>query len=119
MNKIIFIIVIVIVAVGILTGLSRQIASALEASKRLEDEASQVTKLTEKNNQLKKELSDAQSPDSIEKIAREELNLAKPGETVVVIPPDLISKVIEDNKPKIEPKLPNWQGWLRLFIHTS
>ena len=117
MNKIIFIIVIVIVAVSILTGLSKQIANALSSSQRLEEEANRVTQLTEKNNQLKKELAQAQSPDAIEKIARDELNLAKPGETVVVIPEDLITKVIEDGKPKIEPKVPNWQGWLKLFVH--
>jgi cell division protein FtsB len=117
MNKTISIIVIVIVAVSILTGLSKQIVNALSSGQRLEEEANKVTKLTEKNNQLKQELLEAQSDDAIEKIAREELNLSKPGETVVVIPPELISKVIEDSKPKVEPKLPNWQGWLRLFIH--
>ncbi len=117
MNKAITIIVIVIVAVSILTGLSKQIINALSASQRLDDEASRVTKLTQKNNQLKKELALSQSPDSIEKIAREELNLGKSGETVVVIPEELISKVIEENKPKIEPQLPNWQGWIKLFIH--
>jgi cell division protein FtsB len=117
MNKAITIIVIVIVAVSILTGLSKQIINSLSASQRLDDEANRVTKLTQRNNQLKKELALSQSPDAIEKIAREELNLGKPEETVVVIPEELISKEIEDNKPKIEPKLSNWQGWLKLFIH--
>lgn len=117
MNKTISIIVIVIVAVSILTGLSKQIVNALNSSQRLEDEANRVTKLTQRNNQLKKELALSQSPDAIEKIARDELNLGKPGETVVVIPDELITKVIEDSKPKIEPKLPPWQGWLKLFIH--
>jgi pyrroline-5-carboxylate reductase len=27
------------------------------------------------------------------------------------------AKVIEENKPKIEPQIPNWQGWIKLFIH--
>lgn len=117
MNKAITIIVIVIVAVSILTGLSKQIVNALNASQRLDEETNKVTKLTQKNNQLKKELALSQSPDAIEKVARDELNMGKPGETVVVIPEELISKVIEENKPKIEPKLPNWQGWLKLFVH--
>lgn len=117
MNKTISIIVIVIVAVGILTSLSKQIVTALNASQRLDDQAARVTKLAEKNNQLKKELADSQSPDNIEKIARDELNLAKPGETVVVIPEELITKVIDDQKPKVEPILPNWQGWLKLFTY--
>jgi cell division protein FtsB len=116
MNKAITIIVIVIVAVSIMTGLTKQIITALSAGQRLDDETNKVTSLSQKNNQLKKELALSQSPDSIEKIAREELNLGKPGETVVVIPEELISKVIEEGKPKIEPKLPNWQGWLRLFV---
>jgi cell division protein FtsB len=117
MNKTITIIVIVIVAIGMLTGLSKQIVNALNASQRLDDETNKVTSLTQKNNQLKKELALSQSQDEVEKIARDKLNMGKPGETVVVIPEELITKVIEENKPKIEPQLPNWQGWIKLFIH--
>jgi cell division protein FtsB len=117
MNKVISIIVIVIVAISILTGLSKQIVTALNASKRVEEQANRVTKLTEKNNQLKKELVQAQTPDAIEKIARDELNLSKPGETIVMIPDELITRVVEESKPKEEPKLANWEGWLKLFIH--
>ena len=117
MNKIISIIVIVIVAVSILIGLSKQIVTALESGKRLDQEASKVAKLSEINNSLKKELAQAQSPDTIEKTARDELNLAKPGETIVVIPSELINKVLDEQKPIIVPKVPNWQGWLNLFLH--
>lgn len=117
MNKIISVIVIVIIAISILTGLGKQIAAALNASKRVEEQANRVTRLTEKNNQLKKQLVQAQTPDAIEKIARDQLNLSKPGETIVVIPDELITKVLEEAKPKEEPKIPNWQGWLKLFIH--
>jgi cell division protein FtsB len=118
MVKLLPIIVIVIVAIGILTGLSKQIFSALESSKRLDTETERVTKLADENKKLKTELEKAESDESFEKTLRNELNMGKPGETVVVIPPEVITQVLESQKPPPpEPKLPNWQGWLKLFTH--
>ena len=45
---------------------------------------SQLTKAKEENTQLKKELDYSQTPEAIEKIAREKLGLIMPGETVIM-----------------------------------
>lgn len=118
MTKILPIIVIVIVAVGILTGLSKQIISALDSSKRFDQNAEAVTKLADENKSLKHQLEMAESDESLEKIMREELNLAKPGETIVVIQKDAIEEVINSQKPPVPtPKPANWEGWMRLFTN--
>lgn len=62
------------------------------------------------NDELKRELSEVQSPDYIEKEAREKLNLGKEGEIVIIlpsIPPEPGEKLIEE--------LPNWKKWLNLY----
>lgn len=119
MTKLLPIIVIVIVAIGILSGLSKQIMSALEASNRLDQETDTVTKLANENKRLKQELAKAESPDTLEKTARDELNMGKPGETIVVIPREVVDQVIKSEQPPPPPpKVPNWEGWLRLFVHS-
>lgn len=120
MTKMLPIIVIVIVAIGILSGLSKQIMSALDSSKRLDAETETVTKLADENKKLKKDLEKAESQDSLEKIMREELNMSKPGETVVVIPRNVLESLIKSEQPlPPAPKVPNWEGWIKLFIHGS
>lgn len=66
-----------------------------------------------KNQQLTNELRQAQSPEFIERQAREKLNLQREGEVVVVLPQDLASL-----QPQVaaQPELPNWQRWWRLFF---
>ncbi len=118
MLRLLPIIVIVIVAIGILTGLSKQIISALNASERLNVETEKVTQLAEENKKLKEELIQAESSDELEETMRNELNMGKKDETVVMIPQNVIDQVIESQKPiPPAPKEPNWQGWLKLFVH--
>ena len=65
-----------------------------------------------KNEELKKILKSVQSPEFIEKQAREKLNMGKRGEVVVVLPKT------ENQRPKIEnEELPNWQKWYKLFFY--
>lgn len=115
MPKTITIVIIFIVASLILTGLFRQIQSALKASQRLDQAADEVLKLQDKNRQLKNKLTEVQSPDFVEQVARDKLGLAKPNETVVVVPKETLEKVLAANNPPAEVKIPNWQGWLRLL----
>lgn len=108
----------VILVVGlILLGLGKQIATALQAAKRLDVAADQVDKLQQENRQLKDKLAEAEKYNFIEQIARDKLNMAKPGETIVVIPENAVNQVLGAKKVVEEVKLPNWQGWLKLFMH--
>lgn len=75
-------------------------------------EAQKELELTQrKNAELKKKLSEVQSPQYLERIARDNLGLAKVGETVVILPP-----VSEPIDLKIKEEIPNWQKWVKMFM---
>lgn len=117
MYKKLLVIVIIIVAVIILISLVRQISFALNTDKRLDRLLEDVGSLEKENKQLKKELASAGSYDSVEEIARNDLNMSMPDETIVVIPEEMIKRILTPEKKIEEIKAPNWQGWLKLFIH--
>lgn len=117
MYKKLLVIVIIIVAVIILISLAKQISTALGTDKRFDRLLEDVGKLERENKQLKKDLALAGSYDSVEEIARNDLNMSFPDETVVIIPQGMIEKVLTPQKKVEEVKIPNWQGWLRLFVH--
>ncbi len=95
-----------------------QIFHALKSGDRLNQEVEKLKSLEVKNNQLKDQLLQVKSIAFIEQQARDKLGLARDGETVVVIPPDKLKQVLGLSKEKeIEVKLPNWMGWLKLFLN--
>ena len=109
------VIIVIIISLYIIFSLTKQIFNALDAGKRLDNKAGEVNKLQEQNRNLKSTLGHTLDPDYIEQIARDKLNLTKPGETVVVISDDEIKRLILSARsiPKVE--VSNWQGWLLLF----
>ena len=117
MFKKFLVIVIIIVAIVILVGLTRQIYSALGSDKRFNQILDDVTTLERENKELKKQLAQAESLDSVEEIARDDLNMSLPNETVVIVPEDLINRVVNPPPEYVPPKPANWEGWLRLFLH--
>ena len=117
MFKKFLVIVIIIVAVIILVGLMRQIYTALGADNRFNQVLEDVNKLERENKDLRKQLAQAESLDSIEEIARDDLNMSLPNETVVVVPENLIDRVVNPPPPYTPPKPSNLEGWLRLFLH--
>jgi len=117
MFKKILVIVIIIVATIILIGVSRQIYTALGSDKRFNQVLDDVGKLEHENKELKKQLAQAESLDSIEEIARDDLNMSLPNETVVVVPDSLIDRVVNPPPEVVLQKPANWEGWFRLFLH--
>jgi len=87
----------------------------MEAKKEIREAEQNLSNLEEKNRQLQERLKEVKSPEFIEKEAREKLGLAKPGETVYILPPNVAYLPRqEENIPKEE--LPNWQKWWKLFF---
>lgn len=97
--------------------LSKQIYDSLRSSYRLDESTDQVAALQQENTELKKRLTHVDSPEFIEQQARDKLNLARPNETVVIIPQSQIDRLVNSQAPAnpAEP-IPNWQGWLKLFF---
>lgn len=116
MFKKLLVIVIIIVALIIIIGLSRQIYAALGIDKRFDQVLEDVTKLERENRELNRQLAEAESLDSIEEIARDDLNMSLPNETIVIVPENAIDRVVNPPPPYVPPKPPNWEGWFRLFL---
>lgn len=112
-----FIIVGIFLIMSILYGLGNQIMAAINSGDRLETSAVELDHLQQENRLLTKQLQQVETIDFIEEQMRNKLNLAKPDETVVIIPEATIEKVLQQQQPKQpEITIPYWQGWLNLFI---
>lgn len=87
--------------------------SIYKASGRLAREQAIVTQLENENKDLQQKITRAKSREFIEKEARDKLNLAKPGETVLVLPQvesTQTATIVYANDA------PNWQKWWKLFF---
>lgn len=113
-KKLIFLTVIFLMAV-FFYNLFRQIYESLQVVNRLDEETEDLTKLQQLNFKLKKQLAASQNIQTIEKIARDKLNMSRAGETVVIIPPEQIERILTSEQSRAKPEIPNWQGWLKLF----
>jgi cell division protein FtsB len=54
-----------------------------------------------------------ETPAYWEKVARDQLGMAKPGEAVVIIPQELLADQAKIATPDASP---NWQKWVRLLL---
>lgn len=103
--------VILVIAYNLMT----QIMEATKSGERLSQAADAVFRLEARNRQLKEKLLQIQSPEFIEEEIRDKLGLAKPGETVVVIPEEKLKSVLGASSSAVV-RLPNWLGWLKVFF---
>lgn len=114
-KKLIFLVIIALFSI-IAYSLGHQVFDSLQAGKRLETAAYQTQKLKDENQVLKKKLAEVSTVGFIESQARDKLNLARSGETVVVISQKEIDRVLGTQEKKVEIKLPNYQAWLKLIF---
>lgn len=94
-----------------IVNLSRSIYS-LWSKGSLVSEREDVRKtLSEANAKFKEDLSEVESPEFIEREAREKLNLQREGEMVVVLPkrPQAVTTEAKSQDP-------NWLRWWKLFF---
>jgi len=108
--------IIIIAGVFVIVNLTRSINDLLHADDRIKEIEYQVNQLKQKNNELKKQLAEVQSPQYLEKIARDKLGLAKEGETVVILPQNSLAGPEQVNSVEVEKNLPDWQKWRNLFF---
>lgn len=74
--------------------------------------------LEEENAKLKEDIAYVQSDYYIEKVAREELQKAKPGEQVVILPDNRTEYIVPSDQGENEEKrqLANWEKWWILLV---
>ncbi|MBU1256558.1 septum formation initiator family protein [Patescibacteria group bacterium] len=79
------------------------------------DEAKEVLEIEEtKYEELKEKLEEVQEEEYIERVIRNELNMQKEGETVVVLQDGELSKIPDQVRDDVEKK-ENWEKWLDLW----
>ena len=108
---------ITIILLGVLlivkiTGNFLRLFKAVQQIKTMEE---QVLKLEKEKEKLSLKYQYYQTPEFIEEEARNKLNMAKPGETIVILPPNL-GEFLNHPKNKDSPSLPNWKKWWDLFF---
>ena len=84
-----------------------------------QDEArlrAEIAVLESEHQALEQRKAEVQSDAYIEKVAREQLNLIKPGETAVVIVAAPAPAIVAATPPPPPPPTPNWQRWWNLFF---
>jgi cell division protein FtsB len=108
-------ILIIMVGIGLIVSLSRDILRLLRAADELKLAAQKVEELQKEGESLTQKKNYYQSETFIEEEARNKLNMAREGETVVILPPNLKEVLGEKENPSAKP-LPNWHQWLNLFL---
>ena len=93
-----------------------QIVQAIKSGERLSQATDTVFQLQSQNKELKKKLTEIQSSDFIESQARDKLGLSKKGETVVIIPDQILKMVLGASSSAQPTRLPNPVGWWRVFF---
>lgn len=108
-------IIVTILVLVIVYNLISRIIDAVKSGERLSQSAQQLDKLETENKELKKRLEEVKSQIFIEEQARNKLGFSKKGETVVIIPDEKIKQILGASQSS-QLRLPNWQGWLKLFF---
>lgn len=93
--------------------LSRSLAQLYQASRRVTTQETKLSELKSEVAGLKTQLEEVESWDFLEKQARNELGLQRPGEIVLVLPPTNL--VVNGGESRSEVTEENWQKWLKLF----
>ncbi len=110
---------VIVASLFIINGLSRGLVELSGQQKRLERAQQELKKLERKQVELKQQLEYFRSDEYVETIARDKLLLAKPGETVLLLPESQTQNnqqlTIINQQSLGDPDLPNWQKWAQLF----
>lgn len=107
--------VLLIFQIGMIVSLIKGIQVTLDSKSRVNNLEMQKTKLEEEKDRLEAQYKYVQSPEYLEKVARDELHLSKPGEEVVIVPEELLQ---QPEKVQIEPEknLPIYMKWWEVFF---
>ncbi len=99
----------------IVVSLVKNLAGTLKAKNMIKTLRNKKERLELRRKELKARLAKVKSGDYMEYVAREELNLVKPGEKLVIVDKEML-KSAENKDKKLEPELKNWQKWRRVIL---
>lgn len=120
-----FKVLVVGVSLYVIGVLSWEMVGVNRAQRQMDQAREKVETLQVEQVELQRQLAVVTSEEFAEEQIRDELLLAKPGETVVVVPFDSTStslsagaqgKPAENAAQDKEEELANWQKWMKLFL---
>lgn len=100
----------------LIVNLSRSIYDIWRKKDIVHEREAALAEAQEQNEELKKKIADAESPEFIEKVAREKLGLVKDKEVVVLMDTSKITSKDSENEAKSLDTDPNWKRWWKLFF---
>lgn len=108
-------IAIIIIGISLIVNLTRDILRLLKVGERIKMTENKLEEAREEERLLLEKEEYYASEEFIEETARNKLNMARPGETIVVLPPNLAEVVGRKEKESVQ-ELPNWEKWWQLFF---
>jgi cell division protein FtsB len=106
---------IILIGLCLIANLSRDIVRFFRALNELKLAAQKVEELQKEKESLTQKRDFYQSESFIEEEARNKLNMAKEGETLVILPPNL-EEILGKKETLSAVSLPFWRQWLNLFL---
>lgn len=99
-----------VLGVFLVVSLTRSLIDLWQKGGLLDKEEERFAKIRLENEELNNEFTKLQTPEYIERQAREKLGLAREGEAVVIVPP------VEEKETPKEIAKPVWQQWVSLLF---
>jgi cell division protein FtsB len=104
-----------ILGLVVILGMSRSLFNLWKRRDIVVERKTALEAVEAENVRLKKSLEEAQTPEFIEKQAREKLNLAKPDDVVVIVAKATASGSFLQEGERVREK-PSWRVWWELFF---
>ncbi|MDP2874173.1 MAG: septum formation initiator family protein [bacterium] len=112
MKKVRWLVFLVVAALAV-ANTARTMMEIYLRSQRLERSREEVVALGEEKRDLEEGLAQAKTPETIEDLARQKLNMIFPGEKIVILPQvsQRVSQAVLGNRENRS----NWRRWLEIF----
>jgi cell division protein FtsB len=98
----------------LIINLGKDLYRISRSGERLDQAKEELAELKKENKKLKERQEASKHSFYIEKQIRDKLGMAKPGETVVILPED-INWEQQSRKEQMQTDLPTWKQWFILF----
>ncbi|MBI4099809.1 septum formation initiator family protein [Candidatus Microgenomates bacterium] len=103
---------IIIVSFYLIVTTSQAIVDLWRSGDKLTNRERELAALQVQQQELTKQKKRVESQDYLEKVARNELGMSKPGEEIIIVPPELLAQ-----SPEASPDAtPNWEKWMKLLL---
>ena len=103
---------IIIISIYIIVTTLSAMVDLVRARDKLTRREVELAQLQNQHDDLLRQKNKVDAPGFLEKVARDQLGLSKPGEEVVIIPEDLLAS----NPIASSDATPNWKRWARLLF---